>query len=117
VRVGAIVVFAYGAAVHSYDLIRGGLNAYADFPVWLGGYFTALVVLDAAVALLIGLRRRSGLVLGCSVLISDALANGYAAYIMNPDPGFTLSRLGQAIVSALAVGMVFASTRLWESFR
>ncbi|WP_427894470.1 hypothetical protein ACQHIV_14270 [Kribbella sp. GL6] len=116
VRVGAVVVFGYGTAVHAYDLINYGLNAYADFPVWLGGYFTALIALDAASAVLIATRRRAGLALGSAVLVTDALANWYAVYISNPDVG-TLPRIGQAVTSALAVGLVFASVRLWHSFR
>lgn len=116
-RVGAVVVFGYGTAVHAYDLIRYGLNAYADFPVWLGGYFTALIALDAASAVLIAARRRAGLALGSAVLVTDALANGYAVYIVNPEDAMTPARIGQALVTALAVGMVLASVRLWRSFR
>ncbi|MFF1816786.1 hypothetical protein ACFVWG_05795 [Kribbella sp. NPDC058245] len=52
---------------------------------------------------------RAGLVLGSAVLVADALANGYQ--------GPTVARVGQGVVSALAVAMVLASRWLWRSFR
>ncbi|TDD53765.1 hypothetical protein E1263_27790 [Kribbella antibiotica] len=88
VRIAAVAVFAYGTIVHAYDLLRHGLDAYADYPGWLGGFFTAL--------------------------IADALANGYAVYVLAPAAG--VAHVGQAVVSVLAVGMVVASHRLWGSF-
>ncbi|MFF1816793.1 hypothetical protein ACFVWG_05830 [Kribbella sp. NPDC058245] len=115
VRVAAVVVFAYGTAVHAYDLLRGGLDAYAGYPGWLRGFYTALIVLDAACAVLIAMRRRAGLVLGSAVLVADALANGYAVYGLHQGP--TIARVGQGVVSALAVAMVLASRWLWRSFR
>lgn len=115
-RVGAVVVFAYGTAVHAYDLVRGGLDVYGGYPGWLGAFYTGLIVLDAASAVLIGVKRRAGLVLGSAVLVADALANGYAVYVFAPVPGFTLGNVGQAVITGLAVGMLVVSHRLWRSF-
>ncbi|MGW6277989.1 hypothetical protein [Kribbella sp. NPDC055071] len=115
VRAAAITVFAYGTVVHAYDFLTRGIDAYADFPGWLAGFYTVLIGLDATSALLIWARRRVGLALGSAVLIADALANGYAIYVLDFDSG--LARFGQAVVTALAVGLVLASHRLWRTYR
>ncbi|MFG3644497.1 hypothetical protein ACGF3C_29920 [Micromonospora sp. NPDC047762] len=60
-------------------------------------------------ALLLAARRVQGLVLGCAVLVTDAAANGYANYVLDPAFGVTPGRIGQAVITALAVGLVALS--------
>lgn len=109
----AVCVFAYGGIVHVGDLlgIRPGGPAPST-PTWLMWYFTSLTVFDPLAALLLALRRRVGLLLGCAVLVTDAVANGYANYVLDSAPGITLGRIGQAFITALAVALVAAAPRV-----
>lgn len=106
-------VFAYGGVVHLGDLlgVRPGGPGPAT-PAWLLWYFTSLTVFDPLAALLLALRRIEGLSLGCVVLVSDAVANGYANYVLDAAPGITLGRIGQAVITALAVALVAAAPRV-----
>lgn len=113
----AVAVFGYGTAVHVWQLAGGGWSAYRGVPGWLAGYFVALVVLDPAAAGLLAYRRRSGLLLGCAVLLSDAAANGYANYAVRTGPGCTAGRAGQAVVTVLAVALLVVAPRVWPWLR
>jgi hypothetical protein len=86
-------------------------------PDWLAAYFVSLTVLDPAAAALLLLRRRSGLILSCAVLLTDAAANGYANYVLDAADGITLGRIGQAVITVLAVALTAAAPRLWSSAR
>lgn len=112
VVIAAACVLAYGGVVHLADLlgVRPGGPGPAT-PTWLMVYFTSLTVLDPLAALLLALRRVEGLLLGCAVLASDAAANGYANYVLDPVPGITLGRIGQAVITALAVALIAAAPR------
>ncbi|MGC5284768.1 hypothetical protein [Micromonospora sp. DT231] len=46
------------------------------------------------------------------VLASDAVANGYANYVLDTAPGITLGRIGQAVITVLAVALVTAAPRV-----
>ncbi|GIJ27437.1 hypothetical protein Vqi01_25990 [Micromonospora qiuiae] len=108
----SVGVFAYGGIVHLGDLLGvrpGGPNP--STPIWLMWYFALLTVFDPLAALLLALRRIEGLLLGCVVLASDAVANGYANYVLDTAPGVTLGRIGQAFIAALAVALVAAVPR------
>ncbi|MER5334108.1 hypothetical protein [Micromonospora sp. NPDC002717] len=75
-------------------------------------YFTSLAVFDPLAALLLALRRIEGLLLGCVVLASDAAANGYANYVLDTVPGTTPGRIGQVVITALAVALIAAAPRV-----
>ncbi|MCO1594004.1 hypothetical protein M8C17_02390 [Micromonospora sp. RHAY321] len=75
-------------------------------------YFTSLVVFDPLAAVLLALRRIEGLLLGCAVLASDAAANGYANYVLDTAPGITPGRIGQAVITGLAVALIAAAPRV-----
>ncbi|MEU1397129.1 hypothetical protein ABZ403_13850 [Micromonospora zamorensis] len=47
-----------------------------------------------------------GLALSCVVLVTDAAANWYANYVLDPAVGVTPGRSGQAVVPALALALV-----------
>jgi hypothetical protein len=113
----AVVVFIYGTAVHLDQLAAGGWHPYRELPGWLAGYFVSLTVLDPVAAGLLACRRRAGLVLGCAVLLSDAAGNGYANYAVRSQPGITAGRVGQAVVTVLAVALAAVSPRIWPWLR
>lgn len=109
----AVAVFAYGTAVHLGQLAAGGWPPYRGVPGWLAGFFVSLTVLDPLSAVLLACRRRSGLLLGCAVLLSDAAGNGYANYAIRSGQGVTAGRAGQAIVTILAIALLAAAPRVW----
>ncbi|MBY8871144.1 hypothetical protein K7640_04705 [Micromonospora sp. PLK6-60] len=110
VVVAAVCVFAYGGVVHLGDLlgVRPG-GPGPGTPTWLMVYFTSLTVCDPLAALLLALRRIEGLWLGCAVLATDAAANGYANYVLDAAPGVTPGRIGQAVITGLAVALIAAA--------
>jgi hypothetical protein len=114
---GAAAVFAYGTAVHAVELADRGLSAYTQYPLWLSSYFTFLVVLDALAAILLVLRRRRGLVVGIAVLATDAAANGYANYILNPHAGGLTGRVFQGATTVLAIVLLATAPRTWPWLR
>jgi hypothetical protein len=106
----AVVVFGYGTAVHVVQLFRGGADPAT--PPWLAAFFVSLTLLDPMVAILLALRRRAGLALAVVVLTTDALANGYANYVVDQAGGVTPGRIGQAVVTALAAALVLTASRI-----
>ena len=108
-----MAVFSYGTLVHVAQLATGGLDPYPLLPGWLAAYFVSLTVFDPLAASLLWLRCREGLALGCAVLVTDAAANGYANYVLDSSPGATAGRIGQAVITALAITLLAASPRLW----
>jgi hypothetical protein len=113
----AAAVFGYGAVVHVVQLVLGGADPYPAVPGWLAGYFVSLTVLDPVVAVLLLLRRRAGLVLGCAVLVTDAAANGYANHVVDTTSDLTAGRVGHAVITVLAVALLAAAPRLWPWLR
>ena len=113
VVIAAVCVLAYGGVVHLGDLlgVRPG-GPGPSTPTWLMLYFTSLSVFDPLAALLLALRRIEGLLLGCAVLGSDAAANGYANYVLDTAPGITPGRIGQAVITALAIALIAAAPRV-----
>ncbi|NIL88644.1 hypothetical protein RhoFasSB10_00932 [Rhodococcus fascians] len=111
-------VFAYGTAVHLVQLAGGGENPYPGTPAVIAWFFVALVVLDPLAAVLIAQRRRIGLLIGSTTLVLDAVANAVVNYPLHgPSEGVTAGRIGQAVVTALAVTLVFATPRLRRWYR
>ena len=109
-----VLVLAYGTAKHVLDLVASGGSPYPELPTWLRVYFVALTVLDPLAAVLLVLRRRSGVVLAVAVLVTDAAANGWASYALDPVPG---GRVGQAVITALALAALAAAPALWRHAR
>lgn len=106
VRVAAtavVVVLAYGTVVHLVQLVGSGFDPYPDLPGWLRTYFVALTVFDPLAAVLLARRTRTGVALAVAVLMTDAAANGWANYALDPAGGVTAGRVGQAVVTALAI--------------
>ncbi len=110
-----VTVLIYGTAVHAVQLPASGLDPYPELPRGLRIYFTALLVLDPLAAVLLARRHRSGVALSAAVLVSDAVANGIANYALDPAGGVTAGRLGQAVITVLAIGACAATPALWRS--
>jgi len=104
------VLLGYGTVVHLVQLAVAPTDPYPWAPTWLAGYFCSLTLLDPLAAALLLARRRAGLLLGCLVFVTDAAANGYACYVL--DQGPPLARIGQAVITAIAIGIVLTAPRL-----
>jgi hypothetical protein len=70
-----VIGFLVGTTTHTADLIAGGVNAYGGFPLGVRLFWVTLTVLDPVTAVLIIFRRRSGVVLGSTVIIADIAVN------------------------------------------
>ena len=114
VAVGTVLVLAYGTLVHVAQLAVAGFAPYPELPGWLRVYFVGLTVLDPLAAVLLARGRRSGVVLAVAVLVTDALANGWANYALDPAGGVTAGRVGQAVVTALALTLAVTAPRMWR---
>ena len=110
-------VLGYGTVVHVAQLVVGGWEPYPSVPGWLAVYFVSLTVLDPLAAVLLLLRRRVGLLLACAVMVTDAAANGYASYVVDQRAGLTAGRVGQAVITLLALALVAAAPALWPWLR
>ena len=113
--VATVLVLAYGTVVHVVQLAVAGGDPYPDLPGWLRTYFVSLTVLDPLAALLLARRRRSGVVLAVAVLVSDAVANGWANHALDPADGLTAGRVGHGLVTLVAVGLLVATPGLWRA--
>ena len=98
--------------MHLGHLARGGSNPYPTLPAGLAVYFVALTLLNPVAAVLLLFRRRAGLLLACAILLTDASANGYANYFLDDASGVTAGRVGQAIITVLALGLLAVAPRL-----
>jgi hypothetical protein len=117
VAAASAAALAYGTVVHVVQWATSGLRAYPDLPWWLAGYFTLLTFVDPIASVLLWRCRRSGLVLGSLVLVTDAAANAYANYALDDSLGLTPGRIGQAVISILAVALLTATPWLWPTAR
>jgi len=114
VALGTVAVLGYGTVVHVVQLVAAGSDPYPEQPGWLRLYFVALTLLDPLAAVLLYRARRSGVVLAVAVLVTDAVANAWANYAVDDAGGLTAGRVGQAVVTLLALVLVLASGRLWQ---
>ena len=110
-----VLVLAYGTVVHVVQLAAAGGVPHPDLPGWLRAYFVSLTLLDPLAAGLVLLRRRSGVVLAVTVLVSDAAANGWANHVLDPASGVTAGRVGQAVVTLLALALLAVTPALWRA--
>jgi hypothetical protein len=114
VAVGTVLVLAYGTLVHIAQLVAAGFAPYPALPGWLRVYFVSLTLLDPLAAVLLARRRRAGVVLAVAVLLTDAAANGWANYALDPASGVTAGRVGQAVVTVLALVVTSLAVPMWR---
>ncbi|NJC72497.1 hypothetical protein HC031_22655 [Planosporangium thailandense] len=103
------MVLGYGAGVHVVQFVGQGFHPYSWAPTWLAIYFTSLTLADPLAAILLWLRRAAGLYLAVCILVTDAVANGYADYELSI--GSAVARVSHAVISILAVAAL--STAPW----
>ncbi len=83
--------FAQGIIAHILDVARRGWPFYYYLgPLFIRIFWTALILLDPVVILLLLRYRRAGLVLAAAVMLLDVAANSYAAFALH-DNGFALA--------------------------
>jgi len=112
-----VVALAYGTVVHLVQLLTSGGDPHPTLPAWLSAYFVSLTVLDPLAAVILARHRRSGVVLTVAVLVTDATANALANYAYDPTAGLTAGRIGQAVVTCLALGALVAAPAMWRGAR
>ncbi|WP_432483096.1 hypothetical protein [Kineococcus esterisolvens] len=105
-----VLLLAWGGLQHLLDFLTGGWSPYAYAPRWLATYWSALLLLDPLVAVLIARRRRAGLLLGPLIPLTDAAANGYAIHALGL--GGPLAPIGQGVVSVVAIASTVLTPRL-----
>ncbi len=110
-----VLVLTYGTVVHVVQLVGSGFDPYPHLPGWLRTYFVALTILDPLAAVLLARRTRAGVVLAVMVLGSDAFANGWANYVLDPAGGVTVGRVGQAVITMLAISTCAFGLHLWRA--
>jgi hypothetical protein len=49
------------------------------------------------------------------VLVSDAVANGWANHVVDPTDGLTAGRVGHGLVTLVAVGLLVATPGPWRA--
>jgi hypothetical protein len=109
-------VFGYGSAVHVVQLAVSVGRPYEGNPWWLVVFFVSLTVFDPAVAVGLAQRRRWAVWSATVLLVLDAVANGYAVYVVVPAPGLTLARVSQGIITVLAIVATVAARPLNRRF-
>ncbi len=107
-------LLAYGTVVHVVQLVLSGGSPDPACPAWLSVYFVSLTVADPLAAVLLLGRRRLGVALAVTVHVTDAAANADANYGLDPGAGVTPGRVGQALVTLVAVGALVAAPGLWR---
>lgn len=55
------------------------------------------------------------MVLATTVLVSDAAANGWSDYALDDTVGITTGRVGQAVITMVAIALVIALQPLWRA--
>jgi hypothetical protein len=70
-----VVGFVEGTCVHAYDVLAGGLHAYASWPLVSQVLFHVLLGLDLLAAVLVLRRRPAGPVLAAVIMAADLTAN------------------------------------------
>lgn len=58
--------------------------------------------------------RRSGVVLTVAVFVTDAMANGYANHVLDDSTGLTPGRVGQAVITVLALVSLAVAPAAWR---
>ncbi len=107
-------LLAYGTVVHVVQLLAGDGRPYPDVPAWLGAFFVSLTVLDPLAAVLLARRHRSGVALTVAVSVADAIANAAANYAFDGSAGVTLGRVGQVVITCVAVAAVATAPAMWR---
>lgn len=106
-----LIGFAEGTCAHIWDLAHGGVHAYAFAPAVLQVFFTALVVLDPLVVVLLARARPAGVTLAAAVMAADVTANWIADWpLLRDDPNWLWRPVG--LLPITLFGLFVATTTL-----
>lgn len=95
-----------------------GADPYLGLPVSVTAFFWLLLVLDPIVVALLLHWPRIGWMLGCVILVVDAVVNAIVNYPPHDlTPGVTAGRVGQVIVSVASAAMLCATLRVSRALR
>lgn len=101
-----IACFTVGTISHALDFLAWGPRPYRGGPLLLEIFWSALVVIDlAVVVLLLAGWRRWGLALATIVMICDVAANAYASFGLGIE-GFALALPLQAAFLGFVLGSI-----------
>ncbi|MGK9148468.1 hypothetical protein KXS11_12650 [Plantibacter flavus] len=106
-----VIGFLVGTTTHTADLILGGLDVYNGFPPGVRLFWVSLTILDPVTAVLIIVRRRSGIVLGSAVILADIAVNWTVFALVGG-----LSPFGVISQSLFAVLIAVTARPLWIWF-
>jgi hypothetical protein len=105
------VCFLAACLLHVRDMWHHGWLPYHSAPLPLNCYWTALVILDLAAAVLLLTRPRSGLVMSLLVMSSDVAVNVFARFdlhLLRHARGTALLLLQLLFLAAVSAAVVYA---------
>ena len=108
-------LLTYATAVHVVQLRASDGHPYSNVPGWLGAYFISLTLLDPLGTVRLARRRRSRVVLTVAVLVNDVVANALANNLYDASPGVTVGRIGQAVITCIAIAAITAVPAMWRA--
>lgn len=79
-RIVWVIAFLIGASTHARDIALGGWLPYDFAPAPLNLFWSLLLPLDLLAAILLMLKRRSGVMLGLAIMLADVAVNTWFAH-------------------------------------
>jgi len=78
------LAFVVSTSTHVYDAFMTGWPAsYSGIPDWMNIFFSALLLIDPLIILLLWTKRTIGVILALAFMISDMGLNTYISFGMN----------------------------------
>ncbi|WP_157428446.1 hypothetical protein [Agromyces salentinus] len=104
--------FGVGTVVHLIELLTQGAAVYGTMPAGVRVFWVSLTIVDPVLVVLLLLRVRASIWLGCAVMVVDVVVNWTAALTI---PGAT----GPGLVTQPLFLLFLLTTAplLWRSFR
>ncbi|MBS3182962.1 hypothetical protein [Leucobacter manosquensis] len=107
-----VVGFTVGTITHTIDLVTGGLNVYAGFPMPVSWFWISLTVLDPLVVVLLILRSRAVVPIAVLVMAADVTVNWSVFFTVGG-----LSLFGVISQSAFGAIVFITSSHVWQRQR
>lgn len=107
-----IAGFLIGTTTHVLDLVAGGVDTYGDAPPALRVFWISLTLLDPLAALLLLLKRPTGIALGLTIILSDIAVNWTVFLTISG-----ISLFGVVTQSVFAVFLLATAVPLWRWMR
>ncbi|MCD2442825.1 hypothetical protein LQ757_11125 [Agromyces sp. SYSU K20354] len=106
-----IVGYLIGTSTHVAELVAGGAQTYAGFPMGLRVFWMSLTVLDPLIVVLLLFRHRAGIILGVAVILIDIAVNWTVYATIGGNPLF-----GVINQTLFAILIVTTAHLLWRWF-